>query len=431
MDSIGRVRSRERHHKRSGKIVDVYFLDFSPHLKGPDRFLYGDRGIGFEGPGEAEHTLRGIRIDAARVGLSEAVALRRKPERRPNLVTTHAAQWLEEKAEDCAPYTVNGYRTIVRHHLDFWDGRIVREVTTAGLKEWIGHLTRKGLSVKTINGIALVVMRGLLKHAREADPTLLTLEIPKAKRRGPKPKRQRMPLPDILQTLLKIRQEDRGIFMHMFYTMNRPGEARAALIEDYDFDTGTFETCRALKTGSGVNPVEGTTKTDEDGACTLPADLRVWLAEHARWRRNRPEAPLYANPRTEAAYRMGTLTDMWRNATEAADVPYVSLYRALKHSPGTALLEAGVPIGDLQAAYRHTTAAMTEAYDLEKRMRRERAMRRLEELAGVALAELMAAESESANNLPTAENPLSCPSVAGQPENVVGVNGFEPLTLSV
>jgi len=213
-----------------------------------------------------------------------------------------------------------------------------------------------------------------------------------------------MPLPDTLQTLLAIPQDDRGILLHLFYTMGRPQDARGALVDDYDPKTGTFEARHALKTHSGINPVRGGSKTGEEGACTLPADLRAWIAEHARWRRNRPEAPLYANPRTGEAYRMGKLGDLWREVVRRAQVPYVSLYPALKHSPGTALLEAGVPIGDLQAAYKHTTAGMTEAYDLEKRMRRERAMRRLEELAGVALEELEAAESESAINLPSDKN---------------------------
>ena len=247
----------------------------------------------------------------------------------------------------------------------------------------------------------MVVMRGILKHAREADPTLPVLEIPRAKRRGPKPTRERMPLPDILRALMAIPEEHRGIFLHLFYTMNRPQDARGALIGGYDFDTGTFTARHALKTHSGINPVRGGTKTGEEGACTLPADLRAWLAAHAIWRRKRPQTPLYANPRTVAAYRMGKLGDLWREAVTRAEVPYVSLYRALKHSPGTALLEAGVPIGDLQAAYRHTTAGMTEAYDLEKRMRRERAMRRLEELAGVALEELEAAEAAGVHQVST------------------------------
>jgi site-specific recombinase XerD len=77
-------------------------------------------------------------------------------------------------------------------------------------------------------------------------------------------------------------------------------------------------------------------------------------------------APLFANSRTGTPCSEKAVANLWRAACKRAGVDYVSACRALKHSPGTALLERGLSVGDLQAAFRHRSGRTTMNHDLEQ-----------------------------------------------------------------
>ena len=68
---------------------------------------------------------------------------------------------------------------------------------------------------------------------------------------------------------------------------------------------------------------------------------------------------------------MRRLQVRWRDACTDAGVSYVSLYPALKHSPGTAMLEAGVPLEHVQALYAHRSERTVRIYDLGGNQRRD------------------------------------------------------------
>lgn len=93
---------------------------------------------------------------------------------------------------------------------------------------------------------------------------------------------------------------------------------------------------------------------------------------------------------------MGRLDKHWRLACARAGVAYVPVYRALKHSPGTALLEAGLSREDLRAAFRHKNARTTMIYELENTQRRERATEKLEEMVGSRLGDNWETKHEAA-----------------------------------
>ena len=133
------------------------------------------------------------------------------------------------------------------------------------------------------------------------------------------------------------------------------------------------------KTRSGVERSEGAPKNDEGGTYSLPPDLQRWIGRYRA--QAAPGEPLFPNPVSRAAWSHGRLGKWWRRACEVAGVPYVSVYVALKHSPGTALLEAGtVSREDLQAVFRHRQVGMQLAYDVENDQRRDRGVEALVEL---------------------------------------------------
>ena len=115
------------------------------------------------------------------------------------------------------------------------------------------------------------------------------------------------------------------------------------------------------------------TKTGEEGSYQLPEELRAWIAKHRGDGRLDRAAPLFPNPLTGAPWAKNILWKHWKLACDQAEVPYVSGYRALKHSSGTALLEAGLSREDIQAAFRHSSERTQLAYDIQNDQRRKRA----------------------------------------------------------
>ena len=388
MPDVGKIRSRVRQTRKGPETY--FYIDFYPHLKGAERRLYGVMGSKFCSEEDAENTRRRICHDSARLGLADAAAQFRQPRARRNLVLTHVEEWMLEA--ELAPFTRDRYRSAIRRHYDFWAIRGIREVTTAAVREWIRELRAAGLSNASIR-TTLLPLRGAVRLYRESHPELPAIVWPQIK--VVRVKRERMLLEDILAVLDQIREESRGIFLCGFYTMCRPNEARALLIEDYDWKAGTLDIRRALKTMSGARPAQGDTKTGRGGVYPLPAELRAWLVKWRGDARLDRSAPLFPC-KDGHAWGHDSLWSMWRRACGRADVPYVTLYRALKHSAGTALLENGLSREDLQAAYRHRAASMTEVYELDDTQRRERASKHLENLVGDKReTRQMAAESDS------------------------------------
>jgi hypothetical protein len=104
MADIGRVRLQRRKDGR-----ERHFLDFSPYLKGPARYLMSDRGHRFEGPEHAERVLGWIQgMHGRGLPLEDAVAEYRHPRSRHNLLPERIGLWITavERDPDYEPYTV-------------------------------------------------------------------------------------------------------------------------------------------------------------------------------------------------------------------------------------------------------------------------------------------------------------------------------------
>ena len=113
----------------------------------------------------------------------------------------------------------------------------------------------------------------------------------------------------------------------------------------------------------------------------MSAELRDWIAEHTpEERRFQADAPLFPNPRTGQPYSNQKLRDLWVDACADAEVDYIPLYRATKHTTLTALREAGVTRDEVQALARHRDPRTVEVYDLTDDQRRKRALSSLEKL---------------------------------------------------
>ena len=67
-------------------------------------------------------------------------------------------------------------------------------------------------------------------------------------------------------------------------------------------------------------------------------------------------------------------------------LPFVPVYRAMKHTQVSALIAAGLPIDSILAQYRWTGPAMLEHYDEGQNERRGAVVARIDALVGTARA---------------------------------------------
>ena len=354
------------------------FLDFWPDLKDEGRFLWSDRGKSFRDEEQAQWVGEEVHsLEAKGAPLIDAVGAFRPVRSKPNLISSKLEVYRLGLIEDgeLQPYTLDGYMSIIRCHCDYWDGKVMIDISYDELDKWRKKLIAKGLKGKTIKSI-FAFFRGFVRDHRQRNPKYIIPEFPRIKK--VQPAKPRMPLDQLVRVLAAIPEEDRGIFLCMAYLTIRPGEARAIRVDHYDWKAGTLDVSEALKTQSGDNPVVGSTKTGAEGTYPVPDDLRRWLAKHTSL--FNPQAPLFPNPRTGKLYKRAVPTDIWRNACKAADVEYVAVYAATKRSGMTALSEAGLSIADIQAMGRHSAERMTREYIVDDDQKRARGVAMLADL---------------------------------------------------
>jgi len=95
---------------------------------------------------------------------------------------------------------------------------------------------------------------------------------------------------------------------------------------------------------------------------SLPRTLGEWIERNVPTEaRFKPDTPLFANPRTGLPYAHWALDKHWRRACGDAEVSYVPIYRALKHSTLSELARE-LPLEQLQALARHRSVETTRGY---------------------------------------------------------------------
>lgn len=353
--SLKRLRDTDQEH--------VYYIDFSPNLKGKDRFLTGDRGYPFESTEHAE-TIR-IRICGQTekgLTLAEAVSSYRAPKNKRNRVLSLADSWIEHVIESegdaYEPYTVRGYKGYRNNHFPWWAHRTIDEVTWQALDEWAKHM-RTTLGTKSTTNV-LFAFRSFLHWYRKHEKGFVIPEFPKIK----KTKRARpvtMHLLDQAAAISAVPERDRGIFLAYAHLTIRQGEGRALLVKDYDFKRRELWVASAAK-GDNANAPRGDTKTGEQGWYPVSNELAEWIEHHVpTGARFRGDTPLFPNPRTARMYSRKTIQNMWRTACEVAEVEHVPPYRATKHSTLSELARV-LTLQQVQALARHQNIETTRMY---------------------------------------------------------------------
>lgn len=394
-------------HGRVTRLGGRIVLDFSPALRGAERYLWSFSGRPFLDESHAEEVRQTICADARHLPLADAVARFRGRRSRSHRATTVIDRYLEaapglvsERTDRrLAPRTLGAYRRVLDRSRPFFEGLTIHEATQADtLRRWKAWFRRpvseggRGLASDQEGRNAFAAFRAVVAWYRttrrdfpEPDwPSMPTALTAKRRNRARREAERHLSLAEVVQVIERVPEDRRAIFWIMFYTGARPTEARGILVRDWARPRLTIRRSAAGDLSS--SEVRDWTKTEEEGSYDLPSWLCEMIDRTAKPNRLRLDAPLCPPHRKArgALVSYDALRDLWVAASEAAGVPVISVYRAMKHTQVSALRAAGLSLEEIVDQYRWTGPAMVEHYDERKNERRGGVVKRLDELVGKA-----------------------------------------------
>jgi hypothetical protein len=396
--NVGRVT------RRRGRIV----LDFSPELRGTDRYLWTFSGRAFESESAAESVRQRICQDAAHMPLSDAIARFRGDRSRTHKATDVVDRFLEaagmtpseRTGQLIRPRTLAAYRAILRRGRPFYAGMTIAELTRADtlrrLKGWFRMPVEqggRGLQSDQEARNFFAAFRAVVSWYRTTRrdfpapdwPSMPTAITAKRRNVGRRAAENRLTLAQVVRAIDAIPEDRQPLFWVLFYTQARPTEVRGVLGEDWVRPRLTIR--RSAESKSGAAEIAPTTKTGETGTYELPEWVAALIDKQCTGARFNADAPLFRNPDARAGggiFSDDAIRGTWETATKRAGIPWVPVYRAMKHTQVSALRDAGISIEEIVDQCRWTSSAMLEHYDEARDVRRGAVVARLDAMVGRA-----------------------------------------------
>ncbi len=281
--------------------------------------------------------------------------------------------WLDSRAGNVSPLTVDNYRDMAEHHLlPALGSTPAGKVTPEMIEKVLQHLAAKNYARSTLVRIRNVTSQaykwGIRRRSATWNPAAVA-EIPavtKPVRRG------RALNVDEFRDLIEAAQKDRlGALVIVAVTAGlRPSETTALSWSDLDLGVGTARIWRAWK-GSGSNRELGDTKTEGSRRSLKLADVAVdALQQHRLAQVEERLAFDWPDEHRDLVFvsEVGTPIDpsnlrkiVKRIASDAAIEGTVTPY-TFRHTAASLLSDAGVSNEALADAFGHRTTRMLERH---------------------------------------------------------------------
>lgn len=265
-------------------------------------------------------------------------------------------EWLPTQAAENTENTIEEKRSHLDHHLAPVLGKLrLDELSAPVIKRFVAQLrtkkskrTGRTLSPKTVRNVVATLHRILVEAvaAEHLDslPVFPTVKVPDSEMR---------PLTgaESLRVLAAIENiEDRALFLFSSRTGLRAGEQIALRWSDVDLTKGSAVIIR-----SSSRKKIGSTKSKKARVVYLTAEVRAALEQLPR------RGELVFTQRTGKPHTYGTLRHRLHSALTRAGIDR-RRWHDLRHSYGTALAEAGIPLPKVQRLMGHSTIAVTMRY---------------------------------------------------------------------
>ena len=374
-------------------------IDFYPEIKGRGRYLCSYRGTAFESIEEAERVRILINSDCRSMSLPDAIDRFRGP-RSQKTQAWHVCEAFLEHARKTGslktgrPYagrTVTHYTAVLNRARPFIEGQTFEELTRpkrlAELKAW--YRNERGLRFETEMANAFIALKAVARFYAQDRPGFRVEWPPldsktKTAQRNRKRRRARettLTLRQVAERVEAIPERRQVPYWLLFFSQRRLSEIRGIL--GVDCERPRVFIGRAADGKQGGAPIRDSAKTDEDGWYPMPEFVWELIERHCTAARFDPAQPLVQNddPRAPAGCISDeALRDGWDMAGKRLEQTHVPLYRAMKGTGISGLLDAGVSEEDVLALTGHTERATLDIYDRKRETRRQRAVTQLDEL---------------------------------------------------
>ncbi len=288
-------------------------------------------------------------------------------DRAPDSFATVAHEWLQEREQaNTRPITLKGYRTKLTAALEAFGDRRVQEISRPELKKFLRSRAHLGISSVRQE---LYCIRSVFVLALE-DGLLATNPAVGLKAAG-RPAEVRRELSD--EAARAIAEHVHGsrieILWHLSLAGLRRSEAMALRWSDFDLDSRTVTVQRgrtAIEVGDSTTPPKSARSRR-----TLPllADLSAALRRTRKIRQSEVLAlggswdseQLVAVDEALNPIRPELYSEWWGRMLASLGLEPITLHGA-RHGSVTRLLNAGVPVHQVQAWHGHANASQTLAY---------------------------------------------------------------------
>lgn len=330
-----------------------------------------------DGPGigktrrEAERELQTVRVSLEEKAASDVVEEPRDRARLSVVGEEHCQKLLSRKG--VREPTVMDYRQMLAKHLVHFFGDVpLFEITVREVDAFIEHQLQrgskreegKGLMPQTV--LTHVQLLGAIFNRAVRDGIVTANPVAAAEKPRPKAveKDIRFLSVEEVEALVRaVRNDKRGkvdaaTFVTAAMTGLRRGELIALRWRDIDWAARQVRVRRNRRRGQTTDPKSERSKR------SVPMSARVARELDRQFQRSRYRGDddlVFAHPETGRHYDPDTLTDRFKEARDLAGVPQITFHE-LRHTFGTRMAAAGVPLRTLMEWMGHAEMKTTMIY---------------------------------------------------------------------
>ena len=274
-------------------------------------------------------------------------------------------RWLEGKGRKQS--TIDGYREMIDLHLrGFFGTRPVRDITHRDVEGFIDHLRaigRKNGTIANYTNLLHAILGTALRRGYVRENAVSRADNRPSAGADDDGVLRYLRMEDIEAMLRAIPDDhlgptDRALYLTATMTGLRMGELRALRWRNVDFVAQVLRVEQSFADGRLTRPKS----RRSERAVPMPTRVAQALARHAQRSHYAADDDLvFPHPHRGGYLSDSTIRDRFKKACAAAGVRRVR-FHDLRHTYGTLMAGAGVPLRVLQGLMGHASYATTEKY---------------------------------------------------------------------
>jgi integrase len=284
-----------------------------------------------------------------------------KSEQKQFWCTTLLDEMLTDRISDIAPSYKPHYKLYINIEKEYFNTRDVRELKNYDIINFDKHLKAGPYPNANSRKKVLMHFKSFLRYCAydRQVPGLVIPKFPELDTTEPQIPWLNM---EDQQTIFNnyIPDADKPIMALLMIYGCRPGEAAALKCKDVDLSNDRFTISSTFSAGV-YREKKRKGRNSKPTIKPIVEEVRDYITKMVKG--NLPEAWLFPNPRTGNAYRVASLSRLWKKVREKAKLPSsLKLYSATRHSRGSQAANNGVSQKTIQELLGHSSSSSTNRY---------------------------------------------------------------------